>query len=136
MANALPIGIRERAVRAYMAGEGTYREIAERFSIGTRTLQEWVALYRKTGSVKPKPKRGGNRSHVDLIVLETVLRERPDAVIDELRSAYNQRVPRRARAHRSSILRALHRRGYVFKKNVPGPQSSTDRTSKKSAGAS
>jgi hypothetical protein len=65
-------------------------------------------------------------------VLEVVLRERPDGVVDELRAMYNARVPKRARVHRSSILRALHRRGYVFKKNVRGPLSKTARTSKKS----
>jgi len=133
MPNAHAIGLRERAVRAYEAGEGSYDEIAARFSIGSRTLQEWVALRRATGSVKPRPKGGGNPSPVDIEVLEAVLRERPDAVVDELRATYNDRVPKARRVHRSSILRALHRRGYVFKKNVRGPQSKTGRTSKRSA---
>jgi transposase len=136
MPNAHPIGLRERAVRAYEAGEGSYEEVATRFGLGSRTLQEWVALHRATGSVKPRPKGGGNPSPVDVGVLEDVLRERPDAVIDELRATYNDRVSKDRRVHRSSILRALHRRGYVFKKNVRGPQSKTARTSKTSAAGS
>ena len=60
----------------------------------------------------------------------------PYAIVDELRAMYNDRVAKTARVHRSSILRALHRRGYVFKKNVRGPQSKIARTSKRSAGGS
>ena len=136
MPNPHPIGLRERAVRAYEAGEGSYDDIANRFGVGSRTLQAWVARQRTTGSVEPQPKGGGNPSPVDIEVLERVLRERPDAVIDELRETYNDRVPKARRVHRSSILRALHRRGYVFKKNVRGPQSKTVRTSKRSGGGS
>lgn len=123
--------IRERAVRAYEAGEGSFEAVAARFGLGRRTLQEWVALYRETGGVNPRPKGGGNPSPVMMEALEEALRERPDAIVEELKRMHNARVPKKARVHRSSILRALHRRGYVFKKNVPGPQSKTGPTSKK-----
>ena len=136
MPNAHPIGLRERAVRAYQAGEGSYDVVAVRFAIAPRTLQDWVTRFRATGSVEPTPKGGGNPSPIDVKVLEGVLRERPDAVVDEIRTAYNDRVRRQARLHRSSILRALHRLGYVFKKNVPGPQSRIAPTSKRSDGRS
>jgi transposase len=125
------IEIRERAVRAYEAGEGSFESVAARFGLGRRTLQEWVALYRETGSVEPRPKGGGNPSPVDIEALEQALRDRPDAIVEELKRMHNARVPKKARVHRSSILRALHRRGYVFKKNVPGPQSKTGQTSER-----
>ena len=131
MPNAHSIEIRERAVRAYEAGEGSYETVAARFGLGRRTLQEWVALHRQTGSVAPKPKGGGNPSPVDLEALEQALRARPDAIVEELKRMHNAHVPKKARVHRSSILRALHRRGYVFKKNVPGPQSKTGPMSEK-----
>jgi transposase len=136
MPNAHPIGLRERAVRAYQAGQGSYDVIGARFAIAPRTLQDWVARFRATGSVAPIPKGGGNPSPIDVKVLEGVLRERPDAVVDEIRTAYNDRVRRQARLHRSSILRALHRLGYVFKKNVQPPQSRIAPTSKRSEGRS
>ena len=125
------IEIRERAVRAYETGEGSFETVAARFGLGRRTLQEWVALYRETGSVEPRPKGGGNPSPVDIEALEQALRDRPDAIVEELKRMHNARVQKKARVHRSSILRALHRRGYVFKKNVPGPQSKTGPMSKK-----
>jgi transposase len=111
-------------------------EIAERFAIGHRTMQTLVARWRSMGTLEPTAKGGGNPSPVDLSVLEAVLRERPDAVTGELTLAYNSRVGRKRRVHRSSILRALRRQGYVFKKNVRGPQSKTGPTFKKSDGGS
>ena len=130
MGEALPRGLRERAVRAYESGAGSYLVVAARFGIGYRTLQDWVLMHRKTGSLEAKPKGGGNPSPVDLDVLRAVLRDRPDAIVDEIRTMYNARVAKAARVHRSSILRALHRLGLVFKKNVRGPRSKTVPTSK------
>jgi len=130
-----PIELRERAVNAYVSGLGSYAVVAARFGIARRILQNWVQRWRETDSVAPKPLRGGNRSPVSLPVLQGVLAERADLTTHELAAIYNQRVPRAARVHRSSILRALHRAGYVFKKNVIVLQSKTVRTSKKGAGA-
>jgi hypothetical protein len=56
-------------------------------------------------------------------VLDTVVSDGRDATTEELTWEYNRRVGRARRVHRSSILRALHRSGYVFKKNVRGPQN-------------
>ena len=59
-------------------------------------------------------------SPVDIPVLETVVQETRDATTEELTREYKRRVDRAHRVHRSSILRALHRTGYVFKKNGRG----------------
>ena len=65
----------------------------------------------------PMPRGGGNRSQVDYAVLEGLLAERPDVTTHELTAAYNHRVRASGEVHRSSIHRALHRAGYVLKKN-------------------
>lgn len=132
MANPHPAGLRERAVLAYESGEGSYVEIAKRFAIARRTLQRWTTRKRETGEVKPHVKGGGNPSPVDVAALRRVMHLNPDAVTGELAVAYNKAVGRSKRVHRSSILRALHRLGYVFKKNGPGRRSKTVPTSKKS----
>jgi transposase len=82
------------------------------------------------------PLRGGNRSPVSMAVLQGVLAERADLTTHELAALYNERVPRAGRVHRSSVLRALHRAGYVFKKNGIVLPSKTVRTSKKGVVAS
>lgn len=128
-----PIELRERAVHAYVSGAGSYTAVAAHFGIARRILQNWVQRWRETGSVAPKPLSGGNRSPVSLPVLQGVLAERADLTTHELAAIYNRRVPREGRVHRSSILRALHRAGYVFKKNVIVLQSKTARTSKNDA---
>lgn len=133
MPNPHPTELRERAVRAYESGEGSYDEISERFSIAPRTLQRWTTRKRETGDVQPQIKGGGNPSPVDIAVLERVMALHPDAVTSELTVAYNKIVGRMKRVHRSSILRALHRRGYVFKKNDQGPRSKIVPMSKRSA---
>ena len=117
MPNPYPTALRERAVRAYETGTETYAEIAARFSIGLNTLLRWVQRSRRTGSVAPNAKAGGWRSPVDLTLLHALVQDRPDRTTDELTRAYNRAAPVGQRVHRSSILRALQRTGYVFKKN-------------------
>jgi len=111
------VAFRGRAVAAYEAGEGGYHELAALFGIGYRTLERWVAQYRATESIAPRPRGGGWRSPIDIIVVHAVVRERPDGTSDELSRAYNRRVGRAGRTSATSFRRALKRAGYVLKKN-------------------
>lgn len=133
MPNPYPIELRERAVRTYEAGEGAYTEVATRFAVSPWTLLRWVQRWRETGAVAPLDKGGGWISPVDGEVMHAVVRDTPDATTEELTRAYNARVARPRRVHRSSFLRALGRAGYVFKKNVRGPQNRIARTSTRNA---
>jgi transposase len=133
MPNPYPTELRERAVRAYETGAATYEAVAERFSVSVWTLLRWVDRWRATGCVTPRDKAGGWTSPVELAAMHAVVREMPAGTTHELTQAYNRRVSRAHRVHRSSFLRALQRAGYVFKKNVRGPQSTTGRTSGRSA---
>lgn len=125
MPNSYPTALRERAVRAYESGTDTYDEVAVRFAVSVNTLVRWVQQWRETGGVAPKARAGGWRSPIDVAVLAALARERPDRTTDELTRAYNRQVPPAARVHRSSILRALRRGKYVFKKNARGRRSRT-----------
>jgi transposase len=136
MPNAYPMALRERAVRAYETGPHSYAEVAARFEISLATLLRWVQRARATGTVAPLPRGGGWRSPVDLPVLHGLVRDRPDRTSDELTRAYNRAVPAEARVHRSSIIRALQRTGYVFKKNGAGPRNKIGRASTPSASGS
>lgn len=133
MPNPYPVELRERAVRAYEAGEGSYTEVAEQFAIHRATLIEWVQRGRETGSVAPRGKGGGWISPVDLPLLRRLVGQRPDSTTDELTRAYNREATPKTRVHRSSVLRALRRDGYVFKKNDRGPRNMIVRMSRPSA---
>lgn len=133
MPNPFPIELRERAVSAYESGDESHTAVAARFDLNPWTLLRWIIRRRETGTVAPLAKRGGQTSPVDVELLEQMVRATRDATTEELTREYNRRVDRAGRVHRSSILRALHRQGYVFKKNARGPQSRTDPTSRPSA---
>lgn len=122
------VAFRGRAVAAYEAGEGGHHELAGLFGIGYRTLQRWVAQYRATESVAPRPRGGGWQSPIEIIVLHAVVRERPDGTSDELCREYNRRVGRAERTNASSFRRAMKRAGYVLKKNGGVRVNVTDRT--------
>ena len=136
MANPYPVALRERAVRAYETSTETYRDVADRFEVHINTLVRWVQRARDLGDVAPFDRGGGWRSPVQLEVLHRLVAERPDRTTDELTRAYNGAVVASARVHRSSILRALQRTGYVFKKNGRARSNRIVRASKLSDGPS
>ena len=127
MPNPYPTARRERAVRAYEGSAETYAEVAARFSIHINTLVRWVQGARDRGTVLPAPRGGGWYSPVDLQLLHALIKERPDRTTEELTRVYNQRAAPEAQVHRSSVLRALQRTGYVFKKNARDRPSKTVR---------
>lgn len=136
MPNPYPTALRERAVRAYETTTETYAEVAARFAIGLNTLVRWVQRTRETGTVVPLDKGGGWQSPVDIKLLHALVKEQPDRTTEELACVYNARAVREARVHRSSILRALQRTGYVFKKNDRGRRNRIVQQSKPSGARS
>lgn len=136
MANPYPVSLRERAVRVYETSTETYRDVADRFEVHINTLVRWVQRARDRGNVAPFDRGGGWRSPVQLEVLHRLVADGPDRTTDELRRAYNAAVVAPARVHRSSILRALQRTGYVFKKNGRGRSNRIVRASKRIGGPS
>src|SRR6516165_9817486 len=115
MPNPLPIELRERAVAAYLEGDESAETVALRYGIGQRTLQRWIALKEDSGTLTPRPRGGGWRSPVVMVVLHKLIARDASVTAGELTVAYNREVSRGQRVHRSSIFRALHREGYVFK---------------------
>ena len=117
MAEAYAIELRQRVVKAYESGEGSFAVIAERFRLGIATVKRWVWAQRRNGHVNPQAKGGGRRSDVDLAELEGILVRLSDGNAGEIAAEYNRNRRGKNRRHVSSIKRALHRAGYVVKKN-------------------
>lgn len=124
-----PVELKNAAVESWNRGDGSLEEVAERFGVSRRALGDWVRQHRRFGTLDPAPRAGGNFSQVDRERLLTLVSETRDATTDELTRLYNRGLPKGKRVHRSSILRALKREGFVFKKNVRGPQNKTGLTS-------
>lgn len=133
MPEAYPIELRERVVEAYEAGEGAYPELAQRFQLGEATVKRWVWQLHREGHVRPRDKGGGNFSNIPLTELERIVERLGDATAGEVAAAYNRGRRGKERRHVSSIKRALHRAGYVVKKNAFVHWSNSGRTSSRSA---
>ncbi len=132
MAEAHPIELRQRLVEAHERGEGGYILLARRFCIGEATAKRWVWQFRREGHVRPRKKGGGTPSSVSREELEAILARRPDGNAGEITAEYNRQRRGKQRRHVSSIKRALYRAGYVVKKNVFVPWSSSVPTSLRS----
>lgn len=107
--------LRERAVAAVDHHEGSLRQIARRFRISLKTLSRWLQRRRRTGSLDPASHGGGRPAAVDAPNaerLKALVRQRPDATLDELRAGLGLRCSRMA------IFRALRRLRISRKKKV------------------
>lgn len=120
MAEPYAIELRERVVQCHAAGEGSYRTIAARFSVGEATAKRWVWLKREQGHVCPRRKSGGTPSTISGIEIDGLMAHLGDPTASELTAEFNRGRRGRARVHMSSMKRALRRHGYVVKKNADG----------------
>jgi transposase len=120
MAEAYPIELRKRVVHAYEAGEGTYPEIGDRYAVGEATVKRWVWMQRRNGSIAPLRKGGGTPSLVSIAEIEEIIGRLRDPTALEMTREFNLHRRGKHRIHVSSMKRALHRHGYVVKKNGDG----------------
>lgn len=112
------LDLRTRIVEAYDNGEGSVRDLAERFAVGPNTVQNYLNLRKQTGSLKPRTRSSGPEPLINEQGLEQVRRlveERPDATEPELAREFE--VRHHIYVSRSTMNRALHRLGLTRKKN-------------------
>src|SRR5438270_7019103 len=108
--------LRERILETVQRGEGSLRQIARRFLVSLSFVIRLLQLHRRTGSLQPKPHRGGNPAALgpeDLERLRELVRLQPDATLEELR----QRLG--VACSTMTISRALRRLGLPRKKKIP-----------------
>lgn len=113
MANSLPKALRERVVEAYENGEGTQRELCERFKLSMASVNSWIQLKRETGSVEPRPVSGGNFSEISREDLMELLAQQNDLSYEEMAIKLQEKE---IACSRSSVHRAMVRFGITRKK--------------------
>lgn len=127
------IDLRQRIVEAHHRGEGSVRELAQRFVVAPNTVQNYLNLERETGSVTPRPHGGGPAAKLDDTGVQHVrdlLAERNDQTLEELTE---QLVARhQTRVSLSTVQRAVARAGLTRKKRRYVPANRTGRTCGKS----
>src|SRR3954470_4488537 len=108
--------LRQRIVDTVKRGDGTIRQVAERFLVSLSSVTRLMHLYRSTGSVEPRPHGGGNPAVLtpeDLQRLRELIRQRPDARLEECPTALG------ASCSLMTISRARSQLGLPRKKKVP-----------------
>src|SRR3954469_12372448 len=108
--------LRQRVLDTVRRGEGSLRQIADRFLVSVSFVTRLLRTHRHTGSLEPKPHGGGNPAVLtpeDLPRLPELIRQQPDATLEECR----QRLG--LSCSTMTISRALSRLGLPRKKKVP-----------------
>src|SRR6516165_8576036 len=111
--------LRQRILETIQRREGSLRQIAQRFLVSLSFVVRLLQTYRRTGSIQPQPHRGGNPAALgpeDLERLRDLVREQPDATLEELRQWLGVACSTMA------ICRALQKLRLPRKKKVPRAQ--------------
>lgn len=108
----LPTALRRRIVDAWQNGEGSYRELASRFTVGEASVSRLLRRFRETGSVEPKPMGGRHRSRLVDAEGETFIKDtlvaQPDSTLVELSEAFEEEFGKVVSPQRmSELLRRL-----------------------------
>src|SRR3954464_12422759 len=111
--------LRQRILETVERGEGSLRQIARRFLVSLSSVTRLLQLHRSTGSLQPRPHGGGNPAKLgpeDLERLRELVRQQPDATLEELRQRLGVACSTMA------IARALLKLGLPRKKKIPRAQ--------------
>lgn len=87
MSAPLSSDLRQRILAALEAGEGSQRQVAERFRVGRATVERLVRRVGQTESLLPKPHGGGRRPAITEADRERILgwlRAEPDLTQEEM----------------------------------------------------
>jgi transposase len=80
--------LRTRVIATVERGEGSLRQIAQRFLVSLSFVTRLLHHYRTTGSLEPKPHGGGRQPALgpaQLKRLRALIKKTPDATLEELR---------------------------------------------------
>lgn len=109
--------IRRKIIESYINREGSYRELARRYSVSLSFVQTLIHRFQETGSIEPLPHRGGktakiNDSHAH--ILKTLIVENDDVTIEDL--CENFYVKTKIKVSTSTMRRGLSKLGLTRKK--------------------
>ena len=107
--------LRKRIIATVERGEGSLRQIAQRFLVSLSFVTRLLHHYRTTGSLEPKPHGGGRPPALgpaQLKRLRALIRKKPDATLEELRRGLGVDCSTMA------IVRALQKLKITRKKKV------------------
>ena len=131
MAKAYSDDLRRKLLQAHDRGEGSLRELAQRFGVSVPWAWKISRQRKQTGQIERIEQRHGPRSRLTVEVQEKIRRlvkQQPDARLVELQQRLwgNERI----RISFQHLWRVLHRMGLRLKKSRSTPKSKIRRPSK------
>lgn len=129
------LDLRTRIVDAYEGGEGSIREVAERFAVSPSTVQDYLKLKRETGRLEPRPVCGGVApliSDDDLEKVQQLVDEQPDATTEEFADKLADKLA--IAVSRPTMGRALQRLGVTRKKNFARDRAGQSASAERATG--
>jgi transposase len=119
MARAYSDDLRKKLLKAYVAGQGTLRELAVRFDVSVAWAWKVSSAHKKTGSMEREPQvRHGRSSRVDVERVKQLLDARPDLTLRGLAEALTEAGSPVSQSHLWRVVRGL---GYRLKKSRSTP---------------
>ena len=116
---AYSLDLRQRIVDSYLNGEGSIRQLAQRYKVGRDFVRRLLKRHRTTGSLNPLP-RGGNTSAkltpLHLEALQILVDEDNDATLAQL--AQRLELKTQLKVSPSTISRALSQLNITRKKKI------------------
>jgi transposase len=131
MAKAYSDDLRRKLLQAHDRGEGSLRELAQRFGVSVPWAWKISRQRQQTGQIERIEQRHGPRSRLTAEVqgkIRRLVKQQPDATLVELQQRLwgNERI----RISFQHLWRVLHRMGLRLKKSRSTPKSKIPRPSK------
>lgn len=124
---ALSLDLRKRIIKAYEKKQGSVRQLAKRFAVGSASVWRLLSRYQREGEIHPKTPPGRNKKltekHASL--LKKWLSKQNDLTLEELR----QRLLEQEKLEVSivTIHHACQRLKMSYKKNTISRRATTGR---------
>jgi transposase len=125
------LDLRERILASYDQKEGTREEIARRFRVSLGMVKKLLQQRRRTGDIAPRHHFSGRKPTIvpsHHRQMRTLLGQKPDLTLDELRQAVGLKCTLPA------IHYVLEKMGLTYKKRHSGPANKIAQTLPKRAG--
>lgn len=87
--------LREKIIQRYRKGDCSLRDLAEMFSVSLNFIWLLWQRFLATGSVEPKPHRGGRKSvmtEANLYDLRELVKQQNDSTLQELRDRFQEKT--------------------------------------------
>jgi transposase len=134
MARAYSDDLRKKLLKAYVAGQGTLRELALRFDVSVAWAWKISSAHKKTGAMERTPQRRyGRISRLDPEQVKRLLDAQPDLTLRGLQEALAREGASVSPSHLWRVLRGL---GYRLKKSRSTPPNATPKPTASGASSS